>query len=950
MRLKFFATVLSLFAVAITAQSQVTTYPSPLQLYTQGITIYYHADEGNQALKDLPASTAIYAHTGLITSQSANNGDWKYATSWGGTSDTQKYRLQWVSDNLWSLYIGNIQEFYGVPANVDVKQLAFVFKTAGSNPSAEGKTANGGDIYVNVVDEGLQLEMLTPGLRSSVVTELNTSVTIEVNATEAADINLTVTNNGTTTYLTSQQGATQLIYPYTFSEPGNYTFIAEATAGDQTSTATQTVVVAVSSPEDYPGIATGQAPPMGPIANADGSVTFCLAAPGKDNVILVGAWNNYEVVSQQAMNYTDVVLPMADGTGNMEARYFWTTVDNLDADSQYGYYFIVDGQYTVGDPYARLVLDPWNDKYITTDVYPDLPEYPYDKIDGVPLAIYQGNINDYTWQVDNFKGVNASDLIIYELLFRDFTGTEGKALGNGTVQQAIDKIPYLKTLGVNAIELLPIMEFNGNISWGYNPNFYFAPDKAYGTPDDYKEFIDICHQNGIAVILDMVFNQSDGLHPWYVMYPVGSNPFYNLNAPHAYSVLNDWNQGNPLVQQQWHDVLEYWMKEYRFDGFRFDLVKGLGNNESYPNNGDSGTNQYNQSRVDRMIELQKVVESINPNAYFINENLAGAQEENAMAAEGQLNWANVNTEGQQYAMGYQSNSGLTRMYAPNDSQRLWGSTVSYLESHDEERLAYKQNVYGANGVKGNNEVSMNRIGSAAAQMILTPGAHMIWQFSEIGNAQSTKASNGSNNTDPKTVNWSLLDKPANQGLYDSYCELIGIRNGNPDLFDESASFTMTAGATNWSGGRWLYSVSADKSKELYTLINPNVSGAPLTIVNVPFLSENSEDYYIISQSYNSNPTFDASAKTVTVQPNCYVTIASKKVSAIEDVSSDTSGLKAWGDVGRIVIEAAPGQTSVYSVDGRRLATIDEAGGTSVSVNVGVYIVVSGNESCKVLVR
>ncbi len=90
----------------------------------------------------------------------------------------------------------------------------------------------------------------------------------------------------------------------------------------------------------------------------------------------------------------------------------------------------------------------------------------------------------------SFTAPDKTDLIIYELLVRDFTGTEGKALGDGTIRRAIEKIPYLKSLGVNAIELLPINEFNGNISRGYNPNFYFAIDKAYGTPQDYKEFID----------------------------------------------------------------------------------------------------------------------------------------------------------------------------------------------------------------------------------------------------------------------------------------------------------------------------------------------------------------------------------------------------------------------------------------------------------------------------
>ena len=379
---------------------------------------------------------------------------------------------------------------------------------------------------------------------------------------------------------------------------------------------------------------------------------------------------------------------------------------------------------------------------------------------------------------------------------------------------AIEKIPYLKALGINAVELLPIMEFNGNISWGYNPNFYFAVDKAYGTPDDYKEFIDECHKNGIAVILDMVFNQSDGLHPWYQMYPAGSNPFYNQTAPHAYSVLNDWNQGFPMVQEQWADVLRYWMEEYKFDGFRFDLVKGLGDNDSYADAGDAATNAYNASRVARMRELQKVVESVNPSAYFINENLATAKEENEMAETGELNWANINDAGCQFAMGYKSDSNLSRFYAPKDA-RTWGSTVSYLESHDEQRLAYKQNQWGVTGVKGNLSASMQRLGSAAAQMIMAPGAHMIWQFSELGNDDNTKNSDGGNNTDPKTVRWNLLDVPERKGLYDCYSELIAIRNENSDVFAESASFESNCSASDWENGRKLVSKAGDKEIWLY---------------------------------------------------------------------------------------------------------------------------------------
>ena len=248
------------------------------------------------------------------------------------------------------------------------------------------------------------------------------------------------------------------------------------------------------------------------------------------------------------------------------------------------------------------------------------------------------------------------------------------------------------------------------------------------------------------------------------MYTAGSNPFFNATAPHAYNVLNDWNQGNPLVQQQFEDCLRYWLEEYRVDGFRFDLVKGLGDNDSYANSGDAATNAYNASRVARMKRLHDAMKEVNPDAYFINENLAGAQEENEMAADGQLNWANLNTQGCQYAMGYQANSGLERFYAPSDS-RLWGSTVSYLESHDEQRLAYRQNQEGASGVRGDITASMHRLGSAACQMILSPGAHMIWQFSELGNFDNTKDAGGGNNTDPKTVRWNLYDNASRRGLY-----------------------------------------------------------------------------------------------------------------------------------------------------------------------------------------
>ena len=895
----------------------VTTEPAVLQESSQNIVIYYHADQGNKGLMNQPSSQPIYAHTGVITNKSTSASDWKHAPTW--LDNAAKYKLSYVSANLWKLEIGNIRDYYGITDSSEkVRQLAFVFRNA--DGSRQGKTASGGDIFVDVVDQGLQVT-LTSSLEGTLVTAGHENVSFTASCTQPAT--LTIDVNGTP--VATQQNATKLSCQYNFTTPGEFTVTATATVNELTVTDRMVLTVPKSSPQqNYPG----GTPKMGAVRQSDGSVLFCIAAPLKSSAIIVGSWNDYAVRDANTMFYQDY-------NGN---RYFWIKVEGLNATDSYPYYYLVDGK-AVGDPYAKLILDPNNDKYIPASVYPNLIPYPTDKIgaDNVPLAVYKENINAYDWRVTNFRGAPKTRLNIYELLVRDFTGTEGKADGNGTINAAKAKIPYLKALGINAIELLPINEFNGNISWGYNPNFYFAPDKAYGTPDDYKAFIDECHAQGIAVILDMVFNQTDYMHPWYQLYSPGQNPFYNADAPHAYSVLNDWNQGNPLVQQQFEDCLRYWLTEYKVDGFRFDLVKGLGDNDSYANNGDAATNAYNASRIARMKRLHQVMNEVNPDAYFINENLATSQEENEMAEDGELNWANLNHQGGQYAIGMQSNSGLERFYAPSD-QRLWGSTVSYLESHDEQRLAYLQNQNGMSGVKGNLTASMHRLGSAAAQMILSPGSHMIWQFSELGNFDNTKNANGGNNTDPKTVRWNLFDNATRHGLYDSYAQLNGIRNVNPDLFTQEAQYTGNLGAQWWNQGRTMY-LSAG-AKELICVINPAITGE--NVINVSFKSKNQQDYKVLCSSYNTTPSFNAVTGQVTVPANCFVVIANTAVNKVDGIAADNNAVTVYGADGRIVVIGDVTDVAVYNLAGQRMSGLE--------VPTGIYLVRTAGKTYKVMVK
>lgn len=930
--LLFLAAVVTLF---MAGRAQVTTEPDPLQEDASDVTIYFHADEGDKGLMGLPATTHIYAHTGVnVVDKEGNTTEWKYAPEWN--LDNEKYQLEYVSENLWKLYLGDIREYYGVADDETVTKLCFVFRTTGG--AKAGRAADGGDIFVDVLDSGFQMTF-----RHSIASNVlyaEKSLRLTATTTEPADVKIFLNDELLGEGNTTETGNVFRV-THKFNTPGEYVMKAVASNGKKTLEQTLTLLYAYGSKQS----AETTVPPMGVTKNAAGDYVFCLAAPEKDNVILFGSWNGYAGKANQEMQYIDREI---DGA---TFRYFTATLPKSVTGTEFGYYYMVDGENfnnpkNVGDPYCHLVLDPYNDKYISTSVYPDMPEYPEGQVpNNTMISWYADNLLDYNWQVKDFKGASKDNLVIYEMLFRDFTGTEGKANGNGTVRKAIEKIPYLKKLGINAVELLPITEFNGNNSWGYNPNFYFAVDKAYGTPQDYKEFIDLCHANGIAVILDVVFNQSDGLHPWYKMYDLGKNPFYNSTAPHAYSVLNDYNQGYPLVERQWTDMLKFWLTEYKVDGFRFDLVKGLGDNTSYANAGDSGTNAYNASRVARMKRLHDAIREVNPDAYFINENLAGSKEENEMAADGELNWANVNNSGCQFAMGYQQDSGLNRMWAVKDS-RTAGSTVSYLESHDEQRLGYKQDMWGVAGVKGDKLASTRRLGAAAAQMILAPGSHMIWMFSEMGNAENTKDSNGGNNTSPKTVNWDVLKQPEYKGLVDNYSELIGVRLGNTDLFAETADYSAQVATSYWQSGRNIASTTADK--EMYAVINP--SATDNVTMTIQFRSDDNNAYRVVSKSFDSNPSFDAAAKTVTVEPNCYVVLANSKVAGVEEVSvtGDADATAVYAADGAINVTNCTDNVYVYTLDGATVATAK--GDASFTVGKGLYIVRAGKTVAKVLVK
>lgn len=750
----------------------VTSNPKLITTQATEIEIIFDASQGN---KGMIGATDCYAHTGVITNKSLNEKDWKYAPEWKDNSP--KYKMESLGNNKWKLRITpDISGYYGItdPTEI-VSKLAFVFRNA--NASKEGKNADGSDIYLTVYPEGLATNFTSPANNQIYTVD----EPIKVNITSTVSSNLKLFKNSIASApLKEVLNGTELLHE--FSLPvGEYNLIAQATIGDNIVRDTSYVCVRKNT--------VLQTRPANIIEginrNTDGSITFCLFAPEKEYVFLLADFNDFKPSNQYILHCDE-----SPSVNAPESKYFWITINDLDPNKEYAFQYLVDGTIRIGDPYCEKILDPWNDKYINEKytVYPNLRSYPSDKATDI-LSVFKPVKTNYNWVNTDFILPAQDNLIIYEILLRDFT-TEG------SVNAAIAKLDYLQKLGVNAIELMPVQEFDGNDSWGYNPNFYFAPDKAYGTADDYKRFVDECHKRGMAVILDVVFNHSWGLSPMCKLWwnekdnqPAKNNPYYNEVAPHPYSVGNDFDHSQPLVRNFFSRVLQFWMKEYRIDGFRFDLSKGFTQKLS----GDNVElwSQYDANRIGYIKNYTDAIKEVNPKAYVIMEHFAVESEENDIASyKSTLLWRNMNYNFAEAAMGWKDKADLTGIKAAN--------RVGFMESHDEERIAFKANEWGNGTIKTDLATRLNQNTVCAAFAFLSPGPRMLWQFGELGYDYSIDY-NG--RTGRKPVRWDYLDNTDRKALYDKYALILNFRNKYPQVFLPTSDFNWQVSTSDWDGGK-----------------------------------------------------------------------------------------------------------------------------------------------------
>lgn len=273
---------------------------------------------------------------------------------------------------------------------------------------------------------------------------------------------------------------------------------------------------------------------LGAVLSKDG-VTFGVWAPHADAVSVIGSFNDWQ---------PDAHPCQRDERGNWHVK-----VPEAKAGDEYKFLITRgDQQLERIDPRARQVTNSVGNAVVADP--------------------------SFDWQNDHFEISAWNELVVYEM----HIGTFNAQGGVGTFDSAIERLPYLRDLGINAVELMPLAEFAGDYSWGYNPAHPYAIETAYGGPDGLRRFVRAAHQHGIAVIADVVYNHfgPSDLHLWQF-------DGWSENGKGGIYFYNDWRSATPWgdtrpdygrgeVRQYIFDNAMMWMEEYRVDGLRYDMT------------------------------------------------------------------------------------------------------------------------------------------------------------------------------------------------------------------------------------------------------------------------------------------------------------------------------------------------------------------------------------------
>jgi 1,4-alpha-glucan branching enzyme len=719
---KFYLSLLFL-SFALVSFTQVTIAPNPFEV-GESIIVTLNVNSSATDCNGLNNPSKVYMHSGI--GDGSNAFGFSVVGNWGQDDGVGEMTNQ--GSGIFTITIVP-ETYYSLTPNqaANAVLMGIVFRNADGTQELKASGCN--DFIFEVGT--FQVSLNAPSSNTTIITS-------------GEDLNINAINiGGDASYTLSANGAvidtntSTSDYSFTdtnITENKNYELVT-VLAGT-TITKSFSVLLDPGSnlavmPTDY----------QDGITYLDGNTAvLVLYATGKDFVYLTGSFNNYKPTLAYAMK--------KDPTRNNK---FWLELSGLTPGQIETYqYWVVDKTpvansptlVKVADPYSTLVLSPFDDGFISDVSYPNLPSYPLGQEREV--TVLQTGQTPYDWQITDFNKPKKEDLIIYEVLVRDFDT-------NRNYDDIINKIDYFKNLNINAIELMPVMEFEGNESWGYNTSFHMALDKFYGTEEKFKELVDVCHQNGIAVILDIAFNHAFGRNPMVRMWmndpdgdgwggPSSENPYFNETALHSYSVGSDFNHSNPRTNDFVKRTVKHWIEEFNIDGFRWDLTKGFTQNCTA--NDEGCTNGYQQDRINVLKEYADYSWSLDEDHFVIFEHLGSENEEKEWAnyryteGKGILMWGKMTDPYNELTMGQNGNKNINGIGHNSRSQFNGPRVVGYPESHDEERLMFKNLEFGNTSNTSHNVQDLNtalsRMSALAAVSVMVPGPKMIWHFGELG--------------------------------------------------------------------------------------------------------------------------------------------------------------------------------------------------------------------------
>lgn len=735
--------------------------------------------------------------------------------------------------------------------STDISQIGMLAKAKNGSDTGSGEKKTQ-DTLIDV--GGFKLELTSPTERTQLV-DAGTLITVE--ATTNGEATFTLYAEETIIDQTTTPSTT---YSFSFQATATQTYTLEANDGTQTVEQSFNLIIRPDVVEE--ALPAGVDDGINRVEGDPTKAVLVLFAPGKEFVHVIGDFNNWEISDDYVMKKD----PAQDR--------FWIELTGLTPGADHLYQYLVETTINIADPYSTLIIDGFgNDDFIEAEVFPNIPAYPAGQ--SKAITVLRTQEEEYQWEVTDFEKPKREDLVIYELLIRDFDERH-------SFDAVVDRLDYLEGLGVNAIEFMPLNEFDGNESWGYNPSFHMALDKYYGTKNAFKRLVDECHKRGIAVLLDVVYNHGTGQNPFYQLWNTDDggtggtastdSPFFNPSPRHSYSVFNDFNHSSQATRDYVIQTAQYWIEEFKIDGYRWDLTKGFTQNCTA--NDEGCTNSTQPDRIEVLKLYADAQWEIDPDFFVIFEHLGNLQEEEQWAdyrieeGKGIMLWNKQTDPYNEATMGYHvNNQSNFRFDFWRDKGFKQPSVISYMESHDEQRLMYKNLEFGNSSGDYNVKdlpTALARMQTAGAFFFSIPGPKMLWQFGELGYEVDIN--------DPcrvcnKPIRWEYADDPDRIAIYNIWKKLIKLKIEEP-IF-ETSQVTLELGSPDGFKYIGMENPGAGEGEISFLAVLGNFGVEPVSIDSETIRPG---DWYELLNN-NRIVNIEEAGESLTLQPGEFILVA-----------------------------------------------------------------------------